>query len=106
MKDSVETRLMKRNEKKFGTSKEPKSDDKDGASAADEADTPNKVAAVVGCVSTDKTVVVTEEFDLLFGAEAQIRPKKEPKKGPKKAATKSESDDEEDDLMDVIYGNI
>ena len=91
---------MKRNEKKFGTSAGPK-DEKGRDSVSQEEATPNKAGTVVGCVSTDKTVVVTEEFDLLFGAKAQARPKKE----PKTAAPKPETE-EEDDFMDETYGEV
>jgi hypothetical protein len=67
MKDSVESRLLKLLEKKYGDSKDDSKDDSE--------DSPTKPTSkkplVVGNVCTDRTVVLTEEFDLLFDMESQ-----------------------------------
>ena len=60
MQDSVETRLRKMLEKKFG------------------AETPTKDGklAIVGNIKSDKTDELMEEFDLLFGVESPAVPLK------------------------------
>lgn len=66
MKDSVESRLLTLLEKKYGDSK---------ASKDDSGDIPTKPTGkkplVVGNVCTDRTTILTEEFDLLFDMTSQ-----------------------------------
>ena len=112
MKESIETRLLELLKKKYGDSTNIKKDDKkDSDSDSEEKKAPKKAAAVVGCVSTDRTKVVTEEFDLLFGAEPDPT-KNEMKKEAKKEAVKTEtldrdaSSNDDDDSMDSDFGMI
>lgn len=58
MKDSVETRILEMLKKKYG--------DADTAEDSKEAK-PQKVQALVGSIQIDKTKVLAEEFDILYG---------------------------------------
>lgn len=76
---SIETRIRKMLEKKYGTTcattvPDGGNDvDVDKKSADDDSDDDEdkkpaaKLAAVVGCLATDKAKVMADEFDLLFG---------------------------------------
>jgi len=75
MKDSVESRLVKVTEKKFAKADdEDKKDDDQDEEIEDRMPaakpTGSQPAAFVGSVATDRTTVLTEEFDLLFGVDA------------------------------------
>jgi len=61
MKDSVETRILEMLKKKYGDS-EATNDGKDARS--------QKVQALVGSIQFDKTKVLGEEFDILYGVTA------------------------------------
>jgi superfamily II DNA or RNA helicase len=63
MKDSVESRILKMLEKKHGgsTSSDNNDDEEDGDKKKP------AVATVVGSIHTDRTTVLGEEFDILFG---------------------------------------
>jgi superfamily II DNA or RNA helicase len=58
MKDSVESRILEMLEKKYGGSMA--SNDDDGIKKPE-------VASLVGSIHTDRTAVLGEEFDILFG---------------------------------------
>ena len=110
MKDSIETRLLELLKKKYGDSTNKKSDDKKDPDSK-EKKAPKKAATVVGCVSTDRTEVVTEEFDLLFGAKpdpAKKEAKKEAKREPVKTETfgHDASTDDDDGSLDLNSGMI
>jgi superfamily II DNA or RNA helicase len=66
MKDSVESRLLTLLEKKYGDSKDLKDDSEDSPTKPT-----SKKPLVVGNVCTDRTTILTEEFDLLFDMESQ-----------------------------------
>jgi superfamily II DNA or RNA helicase len=72
MKDSVESRMVKMLENKYGM---PNEDVKEDIADSD-IDGDKKPAAVpvmVGSLQTDKATVVAQEFDLLFGVETQLQ---------------------------------
>lgn len=60
MKDSVESRILEMLEKKYGGSTASNDDDEDGIKKPE-------VATLVGSIQTDRTAVLGEEFDILFG---------------------------------------
>jgi superfamily II DNA or RNA helicase len=68
MKESVESRLLTLLEKKYGDSKDSK-DSKDDSGDISTKPT-SKKPLVVGNVCTDRTMILTEEFDLLFDMES------------------------------------
>jgi len=84
METSVETRIRQMLEKKYGTASATAALDDDGED--------KKPAAMVGCIATDKAKVLADEFDLLFGTQANLRssarkaPKPEKKTGSSFAA--------------------
>ena len=61
MKDSVESRILKMLDKKYGSS--------GGSNAGDEeADTKDQeIAMLVGSIHSERTKVLGDEFDILFG---------------------------------------
>jgi hypothetical protein len=79
-KDSVESRLLKFLEKKYESSDEKKTEgaSTDDGDSDDDSTSDHKVAAapsndgLVGNVSRDKVQIMTDEFDLLFGAEGIV----------------------------------
>lgn len=60
MKDSVESRILEMLEKKYGASTASNDDDEDGIKKPE-------MASLVGSIHTDRTAVLGEEFDILFG---------------------------------------
>lgn len=82
-KDSVESRMLKFLEKKYGKSSEKETkgtatgnnndnDDKDHDSSDKKVAAAPVDVGLVGNVSRDKVQIMTEEFDLLFGAEGIV----------------------------------
>lgn len=74
--DSIETRLTKMLEQRYGSGPTPKDDDETEEDGDDDEDKkpaakpvakPAPVEAFVGNLSTDKATVLANEFDLLFG---------------------------------------
>jgi hypothetical protein len=74
MKDSVESRLLTVLEKKYGDSNDDsgEGDSKDSKDVSWDSPTKptSKKPLVVGNVCTDRTTILTEEFDLLFNMES------------------------------------
>lgn len=78
--DTVESRMLKLLEKKYGNSVESKDAEGIGGGGVDDDDDDQdkKMPAVptavglVGNVSKDKVQIMTDEFDLLFGAEGFV----------------------------------
>ncbi len=69
MKDSVETRMLKFLEKKYGMTQNPTAKE---ASKVDDAATSAAVAsnAIVGSLRTDRAAIMADEFDILFGVDS------------------------------------
>jgi hypothetical protein len=90
VKDSVESRIMTFLEKKYGGSSEGSTHEEDlDDEDSDEEVTTNKASGgIVGNVSSEKTKILTEEFDILFGAQSLQKAKAEP-------------DDDDDDSIKV-----
>jgi hypothetical protein len=61
MKDSVESRILKMLDKKYGNSGGPNAGDEE-ADANDQ-----EVAMLVGSIHSERTKVLGDEFDILFG---------------------------------------
>lgn len=64
MKDSVETRLLKMLKKKYG---------KKGKSNSSKKDNPQEDDAMVGSIQVDKTKVLGDEFDILYGVSSEVK---------------------------------
>jgi len=70
MKDSVESRIRKMLEKKYGSaSATAVLDDAEGTDDDDDDKKPAAKPAALGSIATDKATVMEDEFDLLFGVE-------------------------------------
>eukprot|EP00429_Kryptoperidinium_foliaceum_P043107 CAMPEP_0176102834 /NCGR_PEP_ID=MMETSP0120_2-20121206/51588_1 /TAXON_ID=160619 /ORGANISM="Kryptoperidinium foliaceum, Strain CCMP 1326" /LENGTH=1287 /DNA_ID=CAMNT_0017436909 /DNA_START=94 /DNA_END=3957 /DNA_ORIENTATION=- len=73
-KDTVESRMMKFLDRKYGSKTDAEETKDDTESDDDNGDGEPKAATVgvVGNVARDKVDMMTEDFDLLFGAEAEL----------------------------------
>ena len=63
VKDSIETRLLTMLKKKYGKSLTAATEDEDKKPAAQDIGN----VAMLGSITSDKSVVAAEEFDLLYG---------------------------------------
>jgi SNF2 family DNA or RNA helicase len=79
VKDSVESRIMTFLETKYGSISEgAHEEDLDDEDSGEEATTNKASGGIVGNVSSEKTKILTEEFDILFGAQPLQKAKAEP----------------------------